>query len=162
MIKNNFVGISSEEAIDIEEKQTSHKEVVSTSHNPKKSASAIERYKALLANLEEEEKKEKDRDVTLEISWEPGLKGKAESLLIKREKMKGATPFEEFLEKKKEKKKLRKEQKAQPVDSNESSVSYLVVSTFKYHLVSIIYFFVNNFRMKKMVRISVMTIFRMI
>ncbi|KAG8241978.1 pre-rRNA-processing protein esf1 [Homalodisca vitripennis] len=70
----------------------------------------IAQYKSLLATLEEEEDKKRNRDVDLEITWDVGMKEKAEKS-IKEKLNTPQTPFEEMLEKRKQKKKLRKEEK---------------------------------------------------
>jgi len=70
----------------------------------------IARYKSLLASLEEEEEKKKSKDVDLEITWGVGLKEKAEKS-IKDKLNKPQTPFEEMLEKQRQKKILKRESK---------------------------------------------------
>ncbi|KAK2818222.1 hypothetical protein Q7C36_022155 [Tachysurus vachellii] len=72
----------------------------------KKEEEQIAKYRELLQNIQDKEKKDKDKDMELEITWVPGLKENAEKLVKK--KMEGKdkmTPWEEFLDKKKGKKK---------------------------------------------------------
>ncbi|XP_077172263.1 ESF1 homolog isoform X2 [Paroedura picta] len=74
----------------------------------------IAKYRELLQTIQEKEKKHQETDMEMEIKWVPGLKETAEEMV--RNKMEGKdqlTPWEQFLEKKKEKRKTRKkEQKA--------------------------------------------------
>ncbi|EFN79998.1 ESF1 homolog [Harpegnathos saltator] len=74
----------------------------------------IEKYKALLRSIEEEEEKTKNKDVELEVTWDVGAKEKVEELV--KEKMKNneeLTPFEQYLEKRKAKKKAKREERKQ-------------------------------------------------
>ncbi|XP_076144417.1 ESF1 homolog [Alosa pseudoharengus] len=66
----------------------------------------IAKYRELLQGIQDKERsKERERDMEMEITWVPGLKEKTEKLVKK--KMEGKeelTPWEEFLQKKKDKK----------------------------------------------------------
>uniref|UniRef100_A0A672I777 ESF1, nucleolar pre-rRNA processing protein, homolog (S. cerevisiae) n=1 Tax=Salarias fasciatus TaxID=181472 RepID=A0A672I777_SALFA len=74
----------------------------------KKSEEQISRYRELLKDLQNKEKKE-DRDMEMEISWVPGLKETTERLVKKKLEVKEQqTPWEEFLQKKKDKQKKKK------------------------------------------------------
>ncbi|KAM9155475.1 ESF1 homolog [Pangshura tecta] len=73
----------------------------------------IARYRELLQSIQEKEKKREENDMEMEIKWVPGLKETAEEM-VKR-KLDGKdklTPWEQFLENKKEKRKLKKKRKA--------------------------------------------------
>ncbi|GAB6020676.1 hypothetical protein CHUAL_003345 [Chamberlinius hualienensis] len=88
-----------------------------------KKGDKISKYKALLQNIEEEEKKKLDKDVHMEISWGVGLKEKTEELVKKKlNKKEELTPWEKYLDKKKEKKRQKKQNKA-PTDNEEEEKS---------------------------------------
>ncbi|XP_013398930.1 ESF1 homolog [Lingula anatina] len=73
---------------------------------------ALEKYKALLKTVEEKDEKKEEKDMEMEITWEPGLKETTEDMLKKKEEDKGSlTPWEQYLKKKKEKKKVKKQEK---------------------------------------------------
>ncbi|XP_022105299.1 ESF1 homolog, partial [Acanthaster planci] len=66
----------------------------------------IAKYRALLKEADKHRQTEGDKRMEMEITWEPGLKDTAEGLVKKKsERVAEATPWEKFLEKKKEKKK---------------------------------------------------------
>ncbi|XP_071487006.1 ESF1 homolog [Diadema antillarum] len=72
----------------------------------------IDMYRSLLKGIEDKEKQtQEDKEMEMEISWEPGLKEATQEIVIKKAESAGSTPWEKYLEKKKEKKKERKEQK---------------------------------------------------
>uniref|UniRef100_A0A224YN84 Nucleolar pre rrna processing protein log n=1 Tax=Rhipicephalus zambeziensis TaxID=60191 RepID=A0A224YN84_9ACAR len=71
----------------------------------------IQKYRDLLKSLDDGEKKadEKDDDVEMEVTWNPGLSKQVGELVKKKqEQPEGKTPFQEFLEKRKEKRKLKR------------------------------------------------------
>ncbi|KAG6936599.1 ESF1 nucleolar pre-rRNA processing protein -like protein [Chelydra serpentina] len=73
----------------------------------------IARYRELLQSIQEKEKKREENDMEMEIKWVPGLKETAEEMV--KSKLEGKdklTPWEQFLENKKEKRKLKKKRKA--------------------------------------------------
>ncbi|XP_029994626.1 ESF1 homolog [Sphaeramia orbicularis] len=81
----------------------------------KKSEKQISKYRELLKGIQDKEKKLKeDKDMEMEITWVPGLKETTETLVKKklegREKM---TPWEEFLQKKKDRRKQKKDRRKQ-------------------------------------------------
>ncbi|XP_062981412.1 ESF1 homolog [Elgaria multicarinata webbii] len=81
-------------------------------HHPKDDEEQTAKYRELLRNIQEKEKKHQETDMEMEIKWVPGLKESAEEMV--RNKLEGKdklTPWEQFLEKKKEKRKLKKKQK---------------------------------------------------
>jgi len=82
----------------------------------------ISKYRALLDSLEDTQKKKKDKDVEMEITWGVGLKKKTEGLVKKKleeSEAKNLTPWEEILEKKREKKKQRRKERKQNAGATE-------------------------------------------
>ncbi|VEN63511.1 unnamed protein product [Callosobruchus maculatus] len=73
----------------------------------------VDKYKALLKVIEDKEKSEKDK-VEMEISWGIDLKEKTEKLAKeKQSKAEEKTPFQQYLDKRKEKKKEKRKQRKQ-------------------------------------------------
>ncbi|XP_019371791.1 PREDICTED: ESF1 homolog [Gavialis gangeticus] len=73
----------------------------------------IARYRELLQSIQEKEKKWEENDMEMEIKWVPGLKETAEEMVKKKLEGKDKlTPWEQFLEKKREKRKVKKKRKA--------------------------------------------------
>ncbi|MCJ8748132.1 hypothetical protein PDJAM_G00161660, partial [Pangasius djambal] len=90
----------------------------------KKEEEQITKYRELLQSIQNKERKEKDKDMEMEITWVPGLKESAEQLVKK--KMEGKdkmTPWEEFLEKKKGKKKEKRKGKKEAIAQDEAAIS---------------------------------------
>ncbi|KAL6439398.1 hypothetical protein ACFW04_003916 [Cataglyphis niger] len=84
-------------------------------------ADSIGKYKSLLKSIEEEEEAKKNKDVELEFTWGLGTKEKTERLVKERLKNKEElTPFEQFLEKRKAKKKAKREEKKLKEESQKS------------------------------------------
>lgn len=86
----------------------------------------IAKYRSLLSGLEEEEEKKKNKGVHMEISWGLGIKEKAEESVKKRmSNSKELTPFQQMMEKRKqkrlEKKKEKLEKKTQKLEGNEDN-----------------------------------------
>ncbi|XP_029668933.1 ESF1 homolog [Formica exsecta] len=82
---------------------------------------SIGKYKSLLKSIEEEEEAKKNKDVELEFTWGLGAKEKAEKLVKERMKNKEElTPFEQYLEKRKAKKKAKREEKKLKEESQNS------------------------------------------
>ncbi|TKS68803.1 ESF1 -like protein ABT1-associated protein [Collichthys lucidus] len=81
----------------------------------KKSKAQISKYRELLKGIQSKEKKlQEDKNMEMEITWVPGLKETTEQLVKKKLEGKDKlTPWEEFLEKKKDKKKQKKSQRKQ-------------------------------------------------
>lgn len=74
----------------------------------------IAKYRSLLSGIEEDEKERKNKDVHMEISWGLGLKEKAEEAVKKKmANSKELTPFQEMMEKRKQKRLEKKKQKIQ-------------------------------------------------
>ncbi|XP_062466717.1 ESF1 homolog [Pezoporus occidentalis] len=73
----------------------------------------IAKYRQLLQSIQEKEKKQEEKDIGMEVKWVPGLKESAEEMVKNRlEGKNNLTPWEKFLEKKKEKRTLKKKRKA--------------------------------------------------
>jgi len=73
----------------------------------------IQKYKELLKEIDDKERKS-DRDQELEITWEPGLRETTEDLVtskMKEKERKEMTPWESYLQTKKEKRKERRKEK---------------------------------------------------
>ncbi|KAF1483930.1 hypothetical protein FQV18_0015082, partial [Eudyptula minor novaehollandiae] len=73
----------------------------------------IAKYRELLQSIQEKEKKQEEKDIGMEIKWVPGLKETAEEMVRNRlEGKDNLTPWQKYLEKKKEKRILKKKRKA--------------------------------------------------
>lgn len=84
----------------------------------------IGKYKSLLKTLEEEEEAKKNKDVELEFSWGLGTKEKAEKLVKEGMQSKEElTPFEQYLEKRKEKRKTKREERKKLKEESQKSDS---------------------------------------
>ncbi|XP_054239507.1 ESF1 homolog [Indicator indicator] len=73
----------------------------------------IAKYRELLQSIQEKEKKQEEKDIGMEVKWVPGLKETAEEMV--KNKLEGKdnlTPWQKYLEKKKEKRMLKKKRKA--------------------------------------------------
>ncbi|KAJ2949116.1 hypothetical protein O0L34_g6055 [Tuta absoluta] len=83
----------------------------------------IQKYKALLEDIEKKQDKKKNKDMEMEITWGVGIKEKAEELVKKKisEDDKNLTPFEKILKKKKEKKKQKKLKNKEKAENGEES-----------------------------------------
>ncbi|XP_006143718.1 ESF1 homolog [Tupaia chinensis] len=119
---------SSSEDEEIEEQELQDDDGVSvedgkTKKSQKDDEDQIAKYRQLLQVIQEKEKKGKENDMEMEIKWVPGLKESAEEMV--RNKLEGKdklTPWEQFLEKKKEKKRLKKKQKALGEEASEDEL----------------------------------------
>ncbi|XP_075452173.1 ESF1 homolog [Ascaphus truei] len=72
----------------------------------------IARYRELLKGIQDKDKKHEDNDMEMEIKWIPGLKESAE--LMVKNKLEGKdelTPWEKYLQKQKDKRKMKKRKK---------------------------------------------------
>ncbi|XP_023117750.2 ESF1 homolog isoform X2 [Amphiprion ocellaris] len=89
----------------------------------KKSEEQISKYRELLKGIQDKEKKlQEDKDMEMEITWVPGLKEATEQLVKKKLEAKDKlTPWEEFLQKKKERKKQKKSERKQGTDVEQLS-----------------------------------------
>lgn len=112
-----YLASSSEDEVELEEELQDDNEVNvedsgKAKKNQKDDEEQIAKYRQLLQVIQEKEKKGKENDMEMEIKWVPGLKESAEEMV--KNKLEGKdklTPWEQFLEKKKEKKRLKKKQK---------------------------------------------------
>lgn len=94
-----------------------------TKRSQKDDEEQIAKYRQLLQVIQEKEKKGKENDMEMEIKWVPGLKESAEEMV--KNKLEGKdklTPWEQFLEKKKEKKRLKRKQKALAEEASEEEL----------------------------------------
>uniref|UniRef100_A0A8C5KFU3 ESF1 nucleolar pre-rRNA processing protein homolog n=1 Tax=Jaculus jaculus TaxID=51337 RepID=A0A8C5KFU3_JACJA len=94
-----------------------------TKKSQKDDEEQIAKYRQLLQVIQEKEKKGKENDMEMEIKWVPGLKESTEEMV--KNKLEGKdrlTPWEQFLEKKKEKKRLKKKQKALAEEASEDEL----------------------------------------
>ncbi|XP_051801530.1 ESF1 homolog [Acanthochromis polyacanthus] len=89
----------------------------------KKSEEQISKYRELLKGIQDKEKKlQEDKDMEMEVTWVPGLKEATEQLVKKKLEAKDKlTPWEEFLQKKKERKKQKKSERKQGTDVEQLS-----------------------------------------
>ncbi|CAN9510048.1 unnamed protein product [Ophioblennius macclurei] len=126
-----YLASSSEEEEEEEEEQEEEAEEINSAEGQgeqkaekkkkKKSEEQISKYRELLKDIQSKEKKE-DRDMEMEISWVPGLKETTERLVKKKLEVKEQqTPWEEYLQKKKDKKKKKKSEKKQAEQDDDMS-----------------------------------------
>lgn len=108
--------------LDTEEKKDVDNEAEGNSDSMVK-IDPIEKYKALLRSIEEEEEKAKNKDdVELEVTWNTDAKEKVEKLVEEKQKSnEELTPFEQYLEKRKAKKKAKREEKKRKEEQNNDS-----------------------------------------
>ncbi|XP_062427541.1 ESF1 homolog [Rhea pennata] len=108
---------SSSEEEEEEEKQDGDVAHEMEGDKPKKSQKddeeQIAKYRELLQSIQEKEKKQEEDDIEMEVKWVPGLKESAEEMVKNRlEGKDNLTPWQKYLEKKKEKRNLKKKRKA--------------------------------------------------
>ncbi|XP_008055314.1 ESF1 homolog [Carlito syrichta] len=123
-----YLASSSEDEEEIEEElqgddRVNVEEDGKTKKSQKDDEEQIAKYRQLLQVIQEKEKKGKENDMEMEIKWIPGLKESAEEMV--KNKLEGKdklTPWEQFLEKKKEKKRLKKKQKVLAEDASEDEL----------------------------------------
>ncbi|XP_026059504.1 ESF1 homolog [Carassius auratus] len=87
------------------------------SRKEKKSSEQIAKYRELLKSIQDKDK-EKDDGMDMEVTWVPGLKETTEKLVKK--KMEGKdqlTPWEQYLQKRKEKKKEKRKGKKEEAEA---------------------------------------------
>lgn len=109
--------------LDTEEKKDVEDNEAEDNSDSKVKIDPIEKYKALLRSIEEEEEKAKNKDgVELEVTWKTGAKEKVEKLVEEKQKSnEELTPFEQYLEKRKAKKKAKREEKKRKEEQNNDS-----------------------------------------
>ncbi|XP_037327819.2 ESF1 homolog [Pungitius pungitius] len=88
-----------------------------------RSEEQISKYRELLKGIQAKEKKlQEDKDMGMEVTWVPGLKETTEQLVKKKLEGKDQmTPWEGFLQKKKDKKKQKKSDRKEGEDEEELS-----------------------------------------
>lgn len=87
-----------------------------------KDVDPIEKYKALLKDIEEREETKQKKEVELEFTWGLGTQEKAEKLVKERlKKDENLTPFEQYLEKRKAKKKAKQEERKKRMNGNKDA-----------------------------------------
>jgi len=112
-LQNYLAGSSSEEDNSDEEKSDVSDIEGSQSGN------VIDKYKALLMDIQEKDEEKKNKDKGMEISWGIDLKEKTDKLVKdKLENSQEKTPFQKYLDKKKEKRKQKRELKKSKKQSN--------------------------------------------
>uniref|UniRef100_A0A3Q2FMJ3 ESF1, nucleolar pre-rRNA processing protein, homolog (S. cerevisiae) n=1 Tax=Cyprinodon variegatus TaxID=28743 RepID=A0A3Q2FMJ3_CYPVA len=108
-----YLASSSEE--DEDEEQEDEASKADLLKKKERSEEQINKYRELLNSIQVKEKKlQEEKDMEMEITWVPGLRETTEKLVKKKlEGKDNLTPWEEYLEKKKEKKKQKKSKKKQ-------------------------------------------------
>ncbi|XP_008419683.1 ESF1 homolog isoform X1 [Poecilia reticulata] len=112
-----YLASSSEEDEDEEQEEAGGEEPIGEEleekQKRKRSEEQMSKYRELLKSIQSKEKRQQG-DMEMEISWVPGLKETTERLVKKKLEAKDQlTPWEEFLQKKKEKKKQKKNERKQ-------------------------------------------------
>lgn len=101
-----------------EEENAEEKEIDEIEENDNENS--IEKYKSLLQEIEEKERNKKNRDIEMEITWGIDLKNKTEKLVKKKiAENEEKTPFQQYLDKVKEKKKEKRLVKKKELDKND-------------------------------------------
>uniref|UniRef100_A0A8C7RAM6 ESF1, nucleolar pre-rRNA processing protein, homolog (S. cerevisiae) n=1 Tax=Oncorhynchus mykiss TaxID=8022 RepID=A0A8C7RAM6_ONCMY len=112
-----------EELPEVKQPEEASKEVEKKVRKGKQSSGKqIEKYREMLKSIQEKDQKKEDKGMEMEITWVPGLKETTEQLV--KEKLEGKdklTPWEEFIEKKKDKKKQKKTKGKQESDDSDLS-----------------------------------------
>ncbi|XP_078261781.1 ESF1 homolog isoform X2 [Rhinoraja longicauda] len=109
---NAYLASSSEEddEADIVEEEESQQDDVIAAVNTKKDDEQISKYRELLRTIQGKE--EQIKGMEMEITWVPGLKETTEAMVKKKlENQNSLTPWEQYLEKRKEKKREKRIQK---------------------------------------------------
>lgn len=84
----------------------------------------IEKYKALLQDIEKQEEEKKNKDVEMEVMWDANIKEQTEKIIKKKLlETEDKTPFQKYLDKKKEKRKSKREQRKKTNDNSSSDDS---------------------------------------
>ncbi|CAJ1052797.1 ESF1 homolog [Xyrichtys novacula] len=106
-----------------EEPQIEEEERKKKQKKKKKMDEQISKYRELLSEIQDKSKElQENKDMEMEITWVPGLRETTEQLVKKkRDGKEKLTPWEEFLEKKKERKKQKKSQRNQGEGDSEMS-----------------------------------------
>ncbi|KAK6300288.1 hypothetical protein J4Q44_G00283860 [Coregonus suidteri] len=112
-----------EDLPEVKQPEEASKEVEKKARKGKQSSDKqIEKYREMLKSIQEKDKKKDDKGMEMEITWVPGLKETTEQLVKKKLEGKDKlTPWEEFIEKKKDKKKQKKTKGKQESDDSDLS-----------------------------------------
>ncbi|KAM4695141.1 ESF1 homolog [Discoglossus pictus] len=71
----------------------------------------IARYRELVKSIQDKDKAREDKDMEMEVKWIPGLKESAEKMVKKKlHDMDQLTPWEQYLQKRKDKRKIKRKQ----------------------------------------------------
>ncbi|XP_035634835.2 ESF1 homolog [Oncorhynchus keta] len=111
-----------EELPEVKQPEEASKEVEKVRKGKQSSVKQIEKYREMLKSIQEKDQKKEDKGMEMEITWVPGLKETTEQLV--KEKLEGKdklTPWEEFIEKKKDKKKQKMTKGKQESDDSDLS-----------------------------------------
>ncbi|XP_069090201.1 ESF1 homolog isoform X1 [Pleurodeles waltl] len=119
-----YLASSSEEEVEEEQQpekgeRDSAEDGMKSKKNLKEDDEQIAKYRELLRNIQEKDKKCEENDMEMEIKWVPGFKESAEKMV--KNKLEGKdklTPWEKYLQKKKEKRKLKKNKKDDSEDES--------------------------------------------
>uniref|UniRef100_A0A8C7TNY5 ESF1, nucleolar pre-rRNA processing protein, homolog (S. cerevisiae) n=1 Tax=Oncorhynchus mykiss TaxID=8022 RepID=A0A8C7TNY5_ONCMY len=118
-------GVEKEEELpEVKQPEEASKEVEKEARKGKQSSGKqIEKYRKMLKSIQEKDKKkEEDKGMEMEITWVPGLKETTQQLVKKKLEGKDKlTPWEEFIEKKKDKKKQKMTKGKQESDDSDLS-----------------------------------------
>lgn len=123
---NAYLASSSEEddEADIVEEEESQQADITAAVNTKKDDEQISKYRELLRTIQGKE--EKTKDMEMEITWIPGLKETTEAMVKKKlENQDSLTPWEHYLEKRKDKKREKRKQKNKIEDQEAKSTEEL-------------------------------------
>ncbi|XP_028133942.2 ESF1 homolog [Diabrotica virgifera virgifera] len=112
-LQNYLASSSGEEDSDVQEKEESEDEEESKEN-------VIDKYKALLLDIENKDTSKNNKDLEMEISWGINLKEKTDKL-AKDKSSEDKTPFQQYLDKKKEKRKEKKKKKKEQKQDDEDS-----------------------------------------
>lgn len=116
-----YLASDSESDPEDKEEQKESEEEKSDSET-EKNIDSVEKYKALLKEIEEKEEAKQKKEVELEFTWGLGTEEKAEKLVKERlKKDENLTPFEQYLEKRKAKKKAKREERKKLKNVNENA-----------------------------------------
>ncbi|KAL1509267.1 hypothetical protein ABEB36_004030 [Hypothenemus hampei] len=115
----NYLASSSGEEDNVED---SENESVNSDSQLSQGGDNLEKYRALLQDIEVKEKEKSETDVGLEISWGINLKEKTDKLIKEKQKSEEEkTPFQKYLDKRKEKRKEKKIKKKLEEENSEDS-----------------------------------------
>lgn len=92
------------------------------SENEDSNENPIEKYRALLSELEKSEDSKKNKDIEMEVTWDLNVKDKTEKLVKKKlEDNTEKTPFQQYLDKRKEKRREKRVEKKNKFNKDENT-----------------------------------------